>query len=300
MKHIRGKDLNLLMVFSALWRERNVTRAAKSIGMTQPALSRALGRLRVEFGDPLFVRSSSGVSPTPRATELSSGLLNVMESLEKVYSPLEKFDPSRIKRVFQIVTTDYFETLAVRRLIPIILKEAPGISLSFRPTDGSIPRDALEKGDVDLCVVGVFERLGEGLHSQKIIHDRYCSVARASHPVRNWDLESFIQYPHVLMTPKGDMRGIVDDALNKKSKSRHIAMGCSNFLSAGWSISSTDMVLTAPERVVDQMVEQLPLRKFETPVKLPHLDIFQVWHARSDRDLAHQWLRQNIAEVCGR
>jgi DNA-binding transcriptional LysR family regulator len=288
------------MVFSALWRERNVTRAAKSIGMTQPALSRALSRMRVEFGDPLFVRSSSGVSPTARAIELSIELLTVIDSLEKVYSPGEKFDPSRIKRVFQIVTTDYFETLAVRRLIPIILKEAPGISLSFRPTDGSIPRDALEKGDADLCVSGVFERLGEGLHSEKIIHDRYCSVVRSTHPVKKWDLESFVLYPHVLMTPKGDMRGIVDDALNKKSKSRHIAIGCSNFLSAGWSISSSDMVLTAPEGVLDQMVEQLPLRKFDTPVKLPHLDIFQVWHARSDRDPAHQWLRQNIAAACGR
>ena len=296
MKHIRGKDLNLLPVFVALWRERNVTRAAKSLGMTQPALSRALARLRVEFADPLFVRVSRGVSPTERAEEIGRELGSLIESMDSLYKPGSRFDPAGLERVFTLVTTDYFESIAAARLIPRILKEAPGVSINFRTHAGAIPREGLERGEVDLAVAGVYERIPEGFFAQKILVDHYWSVVRAKHPMKKSSVDQFTKYPHILMTPKGDLRGIVDEALDRLGLQRRIAIASSNFLSAGWAVASSDLILTAPRLVIEQMKERLPLRDFPVPVKLAQLDIFQVWHGRTHRDPAHQWLRSLIAE----
>jgi DNA-binding transcriptional LysR family regulator len=295
MRHIKGKDLNLLPVFAALWRERNVTKAAQALGMTQPALSRALSRLRSEFGDPLFVRSSKGVSPTARASEMASEIISIVDHLDHLYEPSGKFDPARLERVFTIVTTDYFESAAAERLIPKILREAPHASLNFRTNFGGIPRESLEKGDVDLAILGVFERIPEGFYTQKILTDTYRSVVRSTHPAKRFTVEQFTQYPHILMTPKGDMYGIVDESLERLGKARHIAVGSSNFLSAGWAVANSDLILTAPGLVIDQMAERLSLTEFQTPVETPQLDIFQIWHARTHNDPAQKWLRALIA-----
>ena len=128
---MKGKDLNLLLVFDALWKERNVTKAAKALGLTQPSLSRALGRLRAEFSDPLFVRVPGGVSPTDRAIELAKSIIVSIESLHEVYSPGSKFDLKTVQKVFTLVTSDYFEVIASTKLIPSVLKEAPGIILGL-------------------------------------------------------------------------------------------------------------------------------------------------------------------------
>ena len=297
MRYIKGKDLNLLLIFDALWRERNVTAAAKVVGISQPALSRALSRLRDEFGDPLFVRSSRGVTPTQRAAEIAESIVDTVASLHLIYSPDVHFDPAKLKRVFTLVSTDYFESIAVEKLIPIILREAPNISLNFRTSLGAIPKDAMESGEVDLTIVGIFEKIPEGFYHQKILEDNYRSVVRSDHPMKNISLDSFVKYPHVLMTPSGDLHGIVDDALSKLKRQRQIAIGSSNFLSAGWMVAKTDLILTAPGRVIDQLKDRLPLQDFKTPVQTPRLDLYQIWHARTNHDPAQKWLRTKINEA---
>jgi DNA-binding transcriptional LysR family regulator len=297
MRYIKGKDLNLLMIFAALWRERNVTAAAKVVGISQPALSRSLSRLRDEFGDPLFVRSSHGVTPTQRAIEIAESIVDTIASLDKIYSRDSRFDPANLKRVFTLVSTDYFESIAAERLIPIILKEAPQVSLNFRTSLGVIPKESLESGDVDLTIVGIFEKIPEGFYHQKILEDHYRSVVRSDHPMKSFSVDSFTKYSHVLMTPSGDLNGIVDDSLGKLNKSRHIAIGSSNFLSAGWMVAKTDLILTAPGLVVEQLKDGLPLRDFKTPVPTPRLDLYQIWHARTHHDPAQKWLRSKINEA---
>ncbi len=299
MRHIIGKDLNLLLVFAALWRERNVTKAAKTIGMTQPALSRALGRLRVEFSDPLFVRVARGVSPTDRAMGIAETIADLLEAAEGVYASEGKFRPGSFKDTVTISTNDYFQTLAATRLIPRIAKEAPGMALNFLTGDGAIPKEALERGNVDLVIAGIYENLPEGFYHQKILTDRYRSAVRRDYPSKTLTVEQFAKLSHVLVTPRGDLKGIVDNALEKLGKQRRVVIGSSNFLSAGWVVAHSDFVLSAPGRIIDSLCEYLPLRDFPTPVPIPHLELFQVWHSRTHHDPAQKWLRQRISE-CGK
>ncbi len=300
MRHIKGKDLNLLTVFAALWRERNVTKAAKAIGMTQPALSRALSRLRSDFKDPLFVRVARGVTPTERAAELAPSIVSLVDSLEPIYDGGARFDPSRLERVFNIATNDYFESIAATNLLPSLQQEAPGVSLTFRPGQGAIPKEAMERGEVDLMISSISEVLAEGFYLQKLLTDHYRSAVRAMHPMRNskMTLDEFCRWPHALVTPRGDLKGIVDDALKKKNAKRHVAIGSPNFLSAGWAVAHTDCIVTAPGLFIDRLMGLLQLRDFETPVNIPSLELFQVWHARTQQDPAQKWFRQKIKEAC--
>jgi DNA-binding transcriptional LysR family regulator len=298
MKHIKGKDLNLMMVFAALWKQRNVTIAAQTIGMTQPALSRALGRLRVELNDPLFVRAARGIVPTAKAMQIADEILGTLAALERIYSNEKQFHPASFCDVMTILTSDYFETIAAKSLLPVLAKEAPGLILNFRSGVGVVPKDAMEKGEIDLVVAGIYETLPEGFYQQKILTDRYRSAIRMGHPLKNLTIQNFVKLPHILVTPKGDLSGIVDVSLKKIGRKRHVAVGFSNFLSAGWMIAHTDHVLSAPGKMIECLKEFLPIRDFPTPVSLPNLELYQVWHARSHHNAAHRWLRQKIIECC--
>ena len=298
MRYIKGKNLNLLTVFAALWRERNVTKAAKAIGMTQPALSRALARLRVEFGDPLFVRVARGVSPTDRAAEIAESVIESLESLEHAYSSKSAFDPKTVQKVITIATNDYFEVVAASRLIPKLIAEAPGVTINFRTVFGAIPKEAMEKGEVDLVISGIYEQLPEGFYHQALLTDPYRSAVRKDHPLASINLNNFADLSHVLVTPKGDLGGIVDIALAKAKKKRRISVGLPNFLSAGWMVAHTDLILSAPGLIIENLKLFIPLRDFPTPVPLPHLELFQVWHARTHHDPIYKWLRQLISKSC--
>lgn len=298
MRHILGKDLNLLLVFSALWRERNVTKAARVVGMTQPALSRALARLRTEFSDPLFVRVARGVSPTDRAARIAESIVGLLETAEGIYTSEDRFRPESFEGNITISSNDYFQTIAASRLIPRLTKEAPGLALNFITGDGAVPKDAMEKGSINLHIAGIYESLPEGFYHQKLLTDRYRSAVRKGHPVKTLTTEQFAKLSHVLVTPKGDLSGIVDVALKKLGKRRRVAVGSSNFLSAGWMIAHSDFVLSAPGRLIDSLKEFLPLRDFPTPVTIPTLELFQVWHARTHLDPVHRWIRQKISEGC--
>lgn len=295
MKHITGKDLNLLLVFAALWRERNVTKAAQAIGMTQPALSRALGRLRHEFSDPLFVRVARGVAPTDRAVSIADTVVNLLASVDGIYSS-DRFNPKSFRGVITIATSDYFEVISATALIPKLAKEAPGITLSFRAASGVIPKEAMEKGDIDLVISGANHILAEGFYKQKILTDPYKSAVGKNHPQKKITLDQFAKLSHVLVTPRGDLTGVVDSALENMGKRRRVVTGFSNFLSAGWAIAHTDFVLSAPGQIIDRLKEFLPIRDFSTPVPIPDLELFQIWHSRTHHDPAHRWLRQKIID----
>jgi len=298
MRYIKGKDLNLLTVFAVLWRERNVTNAAKALGMTQPALSRALARLRVEFGDPLFVRIARGVSPTDRAIEIAECIMGSLESLGQAYSSKSAFDPKTVRKVITIATSDYFEVIAASRLIPMLISEAPGETINFRTVFGAIPKDAMEKGEIDLVVSGVYEDLPEGFYQQALLTDPYRSVVRRGHPETRMSLSNFTGLSHILVTPKGDLGGIIDVALAKVRKKRRISVGLPHFLSAGWMVAHSDLGLSAPGLIIDNLKSFMPLRDFPTPVPVPDLELFQVWHMRTHHDPIYRWLRRTISDFC--
>lgn len=295
--NIRVKDLNLLLIFDSLMSELNVSKAAEKLGLSQPAMSNALARLRDDLGDPLFVRAARGVKPTPRALALKDQIADVLKLTSALYEQQE-FDPKHINGRFTIASTDFFEHLALGRLLPELAKHAPKMTLVVRPTLGALPKQELEDGRVDLAVAGFFGALPEGFYQQKLSNETYSCVVRTHHPVvkTQLTLEQYTQLEHILVSPQGDLQGVVDQVLLKKKLTRRIACGVSNFHSPAMIIERSDYIATVPTRIARSYAEYYKVKVFEPPLAIPGFQLFAVWHGRTHRSPQHQWIRQQIAK----
>ena len=296
LHRLANKDLNLLSIFEAMFRTNSVTQAAKLLGLSQPAMSHALARLRQTLGDPLFVKTASGMAPTPRALELAPAVQSVVCDIEnKIFSPQE-FLPNKISRLFRIKTTDYVEAMLLPYLLKLLQKEeAEGVQVSSTNTCYSLPREELEQGHCDIAVAGFFGSLPDGFYQQKLFEDELVCAVRASHPFFNkkksLSLQDFCALPHALIAPGGDLNSNLDTILKQSKMRREVKVGCSSFLGAGWIVSETDTVLTGPKRLVEMLQSRFPLKVFPVPVQLPAITIVQVWHERNNADSAHKWFR---------
>ena len=291
-------DLNLLRIFEALANERNATRAARQVHLSQPAFSHALARLRRALGDPLFVRTPRGMVPTPRALELEPVVRDVLARVALITERTD-FDAATCARAFRIATTDYYEHIAFPRLAAELVRSAPRATIVSRPTGGELPRTELEEGSVDLAIAGFFGALPAGFYQQKLFDDTFSCVVRRDHPVvrKRLSLAQYTKLPHVLISPGGDLRGVVDEALTAAGARRHVAVAPSSFLSAGRIVADSDAVLTAPRRVAETYCRELPVRMLPPPLSLPGFTVVQVWHERQHRDDAHTWLRRLTAAI---
>ncbi len=298
--NIRNIDLNLLVIFGALCEEKNTTKAAKRLGLSQPAISHALSRLRDQFKDPLFVRASRGLVPTQRALDLERPILNLLYQLDGVLFGSNEFIPEKSQLTFKIATTDYFEQVALPSILKVLEKEAPGITVLSKPTLGSLPKLELEKGDYDLAVAGFYGELPEGLLKQKLFDDDFVCVARKNHPriKKTLSLSQYATEKHILISLQGDMKSKSQELLAKKGLNQQFRAGVSSFLSPGWLLTTTDYLLTCPRKLADSYEKYLPVETHELPIEIPKIHIIQVWHERSHRDKAHSWFRQLIYRVC--
>ena len=279
-------DLNLLVALRALLAERHVTRAASRMGLTQPAMSHALARLRVVLGDPLLVRKRAGMTLTPRAQELAEPLERVLADVSKLLAPPERFDPARSTRTFRIASSDYVELVLMPAVLARLWREAPNVRVQLR-TLGARGADEIDD---------------EGIVMQKLITERFVCVVREDHPTvgKRLTLERLLALPHALISPHGDEQGgIVDTALAKLGKHRTIAVEVPHFLVAPFLVERTDVVLTLAERVARALGPSVRLRVLPPPpeLRLPGFDISLVWHERHRADPAHAWFRSTIAAV---
>ena len=297
-----SNDLNLLRVFALLLDERNVSRAAARLHLTQSALSRALTRLRRDFGDPLFVRGPGGVLPTARALSLEASIRDTLERLNRLYESPRMFDPKTAKGVIRIATTDYFEQVVWAELAGALHKQAPGITMITLMTGSQIPVQAMRDGEVQLAVAGFFGDLPAGFMKQSIFSDTFvCAMKSAnSRKEKDMSLERFLSLSHLIVSPRGELDGAVDLALRKKGKERHIAASVCSFLSSGLLVANSDLVLTAPARLIAKFSGYLPLVTFAPPLLLPKINIVQVWHERYNRDPMLQWFRHAVAGACAK
>lgn len=301
--HYRDKDLNLLPIFQALMEDRNVSKAAKRLGLTQSAVSHALKRLRADFNDDLLVRGSKGMVATPFAAKVREMVAEASEALAQVYSRSETLDLKRIETKITVATTEYIEVAAYPALLAEIRKLAPGITLSSRPTIGQLPKAELESGQVDLAIAGFFGELPEGFFQKKLFSDGYASCVRKRHPLlgelgedRKVNADVFARYQHVLISPQGDMVGHVDVQLNRIGLKRRVVAGTSSFLSPAWMVATSDLVVTAPQGLIRAYEKFFPVESFETPLSLSPIHIVQVWHERTHRSPIHKWFRGAIEE----
>ena len=297
--HVASLDLNLLRVLDALFRERHLTRAAKALGLSQPAASHALARLREHFDDPLFVRTSEGLVPTPGAAALEGKLRAAMRALEESVTGARAFDPATARTTFTLATADYGSFVVVPPLLERLRREAAGTELWVRSVRDDVFTD-LARGECDVYLgpvaVGATAR---GIHTRRLLEEHFVCVVRRDHPrvAEALDLDTYASLPHVFVAPRGTPGGVVDVALAKHRRKRHIAVAVPQFLLAPHLVAHSDMVLTIGRRVAEAFAAMLPLRVLAPPLALPPFAMDLAWHDRTHADPAHAWFRDEIVEA---
>ena len=292
---LSGIDANLLVALDALLCERNVTRAARRLRMGQPGMSHALGRLRAHFGDPLLVRSGRAMVLTPRAQALAAPVREVVERMERVFSPAEVFDPATSRRSFRVVTTDHVGFVLLPHVIAPLAREAPAVDLEIRPITDESSFDLLGAGVAD-AVVTVADQVPSGVRRETLFTERFCCLVRADHPTvgKRLTLKQYAALPHVLIAPRGTKGGPIDVALAEHGLTRRVAITIPNFLLAPLVVESSDCVVTIAERIGRRFASTAKVRVLQPPVDLPSYAVAMIWHEKDHADPAHRWFRELV------
>lgn len=285
-------DLNLLVALDALLQEVSVTKAARRIGLSTPAMSHALSRIREQVGDPILVRSGRGMVMTPRAEVLKAQVHTLLHQAQQALTPEKPFVAKELSRSFLILATDYVVSVLGLAMDRILAQEAPHASLRFIPNTPDDP-SLLREGGADLAV-GIYGDLPQEMRSRPLLTDRFVCVVRKDHPEigKRLSLSQFLQLQHIQVAPRGKPGGYIDDLLREKGLSRRVARAIPFFLPALYLTSKTDYLLTISERVATQMAPTLGLRLLEPPIELRPYALSLVWHPRFDGDAAHRFLRE--------
>ena len=290
---IRKTDLNLLLVFDAMHQHRHVTRAGEALGLSQPAMSAALGRLRTLFGDPLFVRSGTGMTATPRAEALAPSVRQVVQTIASDILQPTGFDPQTSQHAFTLLTPDIAEVNFLPRLLAELSHRAPQVQL--RTT--SMPRDSaatsLEGGHADLAI-GYFPDLHKaGFFQQKLFATPHVCVLRKKHPEvgARMTMAQFMRLSHAVVRPNG-REHVFEQFLQQQGLVRPIAVELSHFMSLLPIVEGSDVVATVPLDLAEFFVRHGQVRYVDTPMKSPVIPVHMFWHQRFQKDPAHEWLRQ--------
>ncbi|MBA2543705.1 MAG: LysR family transcriptional regulator [Deltaproteobacteria bacterium] len=293
---LAGIDLNLLTSLDAVLETQNLTVAAKRLGLTQPAVSHALKRLRELLGDPLLVRTKRGMQPTPRALELRPAVRVALAAAAAVLQAAPAFDPAVSQRTFAISLPDQ----AAFQILPALanlLVDAPGIRIDVRPAQNDRTTEALAS-DLDLAI-GVYRDAPAGVRDDVLWKEDFACVVRRGSPAARgpWDLARYLSLRHLLIAPRGVPGSPLDDQLARKGHTRTIAMMVPHFLVAPHVVAATDLVWTAPARLAKAFAEQIPLTIRDVPFALEGFTITMRWHVRLDRDPGLAWLRETLRSI---
>lgn len=292
--NLKTVDLNLLAVLDALLEARNVTRAAEAVGLSQPAVSHALARLRVLFQDPLLVRVGRNMVPTRRASELQNPVRDVLRDVRRLVDPIA-FDPVMAEGRFRINTPDATSAVVLSKVLSRISRQAP--RLDFVITNAAVGRfEAMSRGEIDLAI-DAFDSLPDGFHREKLLRDRLVCVARSHHPVaaRGLDAAAYAHWPHVNLDTASSR--MLDRVLSEIGIERRSAITVSNFITAAFVVAETDWLLTLPSNLAKHVQQMLPLKILDLPFAAPEPTLDQTWHDVVHRDPRHIWLRHQIRTV---
>ena len=299
MKTLAGVDLNLLVSLDTLLRVRSVTRASEEMGLSQPAMSAALARLRELLRDPLLVRGPRGMVPTARALELQAPLSEILAQISVTLHPPPPFDPLTSRRSFTLCTADYGELLVLPSLMERLATSAPGIDMVVNPSSEVSPWELLAEGSLDLSL-GIETRTPAGMYRVSLFREHFVCLVRAGHPRAGGplSLEEYVSLPHLLISPRGGATGTVDPILSELGLRRRIALRVPHFLVAPQVVARSDLILTLPARVAHALASSLQLTCLQPPLELPEFSLSLFWHERNHRDPAHSFLRNQIVDVC--
>jgi DNA-binding transcriptional LysR family regulator len=303
---VESFDLNLLICFDVLMRERNVSRAAEKMNISQPAMSNSLKRLRQHFGDPLLVRTSNGMEPTEKALTLEPLVRQSLMSAEEALSPRETFDPKSSRRIFRLLVSDYAEGTLISVLVAHLQKYAPKIALDILTlSDGSF--QDLEKGAIDLAI-NRFDSIPQSFYKRLVWEDSFSCLLVKGHPLTlNNNLENYLKHEHIWVSKTGigvgtgmsqtSDRGWVDNALAELGHERKISVFTRHYQIIPLLIKQTNLIATMPTRAALLYKDDPELEIIEPPFTIPPIEINMVWSPILHHNSAHRWMRQTLVEL---
>ncbi len=291
-------DLNLLQVFHHLLVDKRVSLVARRLGVSQPAVSNSLARLRKLLGDDLFVRTARGMEPTPYAQQLGEPVGQALGMMRSALQERRPFEAAASERTFTVGMTDIGEIYFLPRLLEHLRDIAPGVRLSTVRNTALNLKDALAEGRLDLAI-GLLPDLQAGFFQQRLFKQRYVCLMRQGHRLagKRMSLKDFSAAEHVVVVSAGTGHHEVDEQLQQRGIQRHVRLSVPHFVAIGHILHSSDMIATVPERLAQRMAEPFGLISVRHPVELPPVAIHAFWHARFHRDAANQWLRGLFFEL---
>lgn len=296
--NLRDIDLNLLVIFNQLLIDRRVSTTADKLGLSQPAISNSLKRLRTLLKDELFVRTARGMEPTPYALHLIEPIGYALSTLQNALNQRDSFDPATSERTFTLGVTDIGEIYFMPTLMAMLSSEAPNIKIStLRHNTGHLSDD-MAAGNVDIAI-GLLPSLTTGFFQRRLFKQRYVCLFRQGHPTaRNpISLAQYKSLPHVGVTSTNTGHSEVDEWMIRKGILRDIHLHVPHFVAVGHILQSSDLIATVPERFAQKCSGPFQLETSPLPFKLPEIAINLFWHAKYNREPANMWLRQRIIEL---
>lgn len=300
-QYLRKIDLNLLIVLRTLLETLSVSRTAQRLGMSQPAVSRALASLRLLFNDRLLVKSGAKMLPTARALQLTEPLQEVVTAVFAALEPPALFEPRTTQRHFKIATSDYGGTVILPRLSQAFFEQAPDAKLEA----GTFSRQSfsdLGSGELDLALYSD-DTVPETLRTRNLYRERFVCLVRTEHPALATEdsgelsLRDFLAYSHVLVTVIGGLTGRVDTALAALGHERKIGLWLPYFAAAALAVADSDLILTMPRRAAAVFTAMLDVKILDPPIQIDDYNYRMVWHERVHNEPAHAWLRQLIVDT---
>lgn len=298
--NIAAKDFNLLYLFTVLYEEKSLSKAAVRMNLSQPAMSHKLNKLRDEFDDALFIRTGKGFTPTPKAHQMAKDVCCLVKNLEQFYVNAEGDDLVNRQDAIHIYGTDLVDFLILPELLNRVQRDAPGVTIVMHNTAGRLPVHALEHGECDIAIAGFFKDLPEHFYRQslmvthyKVVHDK--ALIPNDPPLT---LAQYVSKPHVVTTLTGNLHSVVDDVLATKGVSRNVIAGASGFMVLPEVVTGREVFLTCLQPIAAHAVKtchRLTCQK--PPIELPEVNIEQVWHPRTHEDSLRKWVRAQIKDI---
>lgn len=301
-------DLNLLRVFDALMRERSVTRAGEQIGLSQPAVSQALNRLRGLLDDQLFVRRGPEMVPTPKAETMAAAIRNALALVEDALIGDRAFEPARAQRTYTILASDFFSSLVMPEFFATIAAEAPGVRLRMVDSAlGDVER-LLQEDAVDLAVERPLT-VAEWVSRELVFTSSFSIIAAKNHPQIAAagvtpggviPLDLFCALPHAIRSIDGSMSGWTDEALAQVGRERRVVLALPHFASVSQAVARGELIAAIPSEFAAEVGDEMGLEVYAAPVAMGHPEISMYWHSRHDRNPAHAWLRDRMRDATAR
>lgn len=296
---LNSKDLNLLLVFSTIWQERSISRAANKLFLSQSAVSHSLKKLRSDFNDPLFVKGPRGVSPTDFAINLAPQITSILQQIQTTYNIQDNPNLKTLNKDLFMSTGDYFSMTKLKPFTSHMTKEAPHVRIICQPVANIFNQPMFERGEIDLAITAIDIDKKAGFYIEPIFTDTMACCVRKKHPTLKGpvNLDKYLNEKHINVSNFGKEFGAADIQLARSKKKRRIQTVVSSFFDAGQILQVTDLVLSAPKEICKSLAQQYNLNTYDLNFLKAPRNVSMIWHERTHEDPFHKTIRSIIRDL---